>query len=72
MVGRTDLFAERQINAQAFKEGLDGEYLIDSVEQVFTQAGWSTTVSCNAGKNGKAHAANKKKKKSKEVKVLEL
>lgn len=72
MVGRTDLFAERQINAQAFKEGVNGEYLVDSVEQVFTQAGWSTTVGCNAGKKGKAQAVGKKAKKSKEVKVLEL
>lgn len=72
MVGRTDLYAERQVNAQGFKEGLDGEFLVDSVEQVFTQAGWSTTVSCNAGKKGKAKAASKKKKKPKEVKVLEL
>lgn len=72
MVGRTDLFAERQINAQAFKEGLDGEYLVDSVEQVFTRAGWSTTVGCNAGKKGKAKAASRKQKKTKDVKVLEL
>ncbi|SEC73525.1 late control protein [Pseudomonas marginalis] len=72
MVGRTDLFAERQINAQGFKEGLDGEFLVESVEQVFTQSGWSTTVECNAGKKGKAKAAGKKKGKSKEVKVLEL
>ncbi|XOQ66727.1 MAG: Bacteriophage protein [Pseudomonas helleri] len=47
--GRTDLFAERSINAQGFKTGLDGEYLVDSVEQVFTQSGWSTTVECNGG-----------------------
>lgn len=72
MVGRTDLFAERQINAQGFKEGLDGVFLVDSVEQVFTQSGWSTSVECNAGKKGKAKAAGKKAKKSKEVKVLEL
>lgn len=72
MVGRTDLFAERQINAQGFKEGLDGVFLVDSVEQVFTQTGWSTTVECNAGKKGKAKAVGKKAKKSKEVKVLEL
>lgn len=69
---QTDLFAERQINAQGFKEGLDGEFLVDSVEQVYTQSGWSTTVECNAGKKGKAKAAGKKKKKSNEVKVLEL
>ncbi|SEN18602.1 hypothetical protein SAMN04487857_11196 [Pseudomonas sp. ok272] len=72
MVGRTDLFAERQIIAQDFKPGLDGDYLVDSVEQVFTQSGWSTSVECNAGKQGKSKAAGKKPKKSKEVKVLEL
>lgn len=72
MPGRTDLFAERQINAQGFKVGLDGEYLVDMVEQVFTQAGWSTTVECNGGKKGKAKARGKKKKPKKEVKVVQL
>lgn len=42
------------------------------MEQVFTQAGWSTTVECNGGKKGKAKAKSKKTKKTKEVKVLEL
>ncbi|VVP01584.1 hypothetical protein PS862_02876 [Pseudomonas fluorescens] len=60
MPGRTDLFAERVINAQGFKDGLDGEYLVDSVEQVFTQSGWTTTVECNGGKSGKAKAKGKK------------
>lgn len=72
MVGRTDLFAERQINAVGFKEGLDGEFLVDSVEQLLAQSGWSTAVECNAGKRGKAKAAAKKKTKSLEIKVLEL
>ena len=72
MPGRTDLFAERSVNATGFKAGIDGEYLVDSVEQVFTQAGWSTTVECNGGKKGKAKAKSKKTKKTKEVKVLEL
>lgn len=63
MVGRTDLFAERSINAQGFKVGLDGEYLVDSVEQTFMPNGWSTTVECNGGKKGKAKAKGKKKKK---------
>lgn len=72
MPGRTDLFAERSVNATGFKAGIDGKYLVDSVEQVFTQAGWSTTVECNGGKKGKAKAKSKKTKKSKEVKVLEL
>lgn len=60
MPGRTDIFAERPINAQGFKVGLDGEYLADSVEQVFTQSGWSTTVECNAGKQGKSKGKKKK------------
>jgi phage protein D len=70
MPGRTDLFAERPIIAQGFKVGLDGEYLTDSVEQVYTQAGWSTTVECNGGKAGKAKAKGSKKKK--EVKPLKV
>ncbi|WP_454863723.1 phage late control D family protein [Pseudomonas hormoni] len=72
MPGRTDLFAERTINAQGFKVGLDGEYLTDSVEQVFTQAGWSTTVECNGGNKGKAKAKGKKKKEVMPVKVVSL
>lgn len=70
MPGRTDLFAERTINAQGFKSGLDGEYLVDSVEQVFTQSGWSTTVECNGGKKGKAKAKGKKPKAP--LKVVQL
>ena len=62
MPGRTDLFAESEIAAQGFKDGLDGNYLVESVEQVWTQAGWSTTVECNGGKKGKADAKGKKKK----------
>ncbi|MDE4537663.1 late control protein [Pseudomonas sp. ITEM 17296] len=72
MPGGVDLFAERQINAQDFKDGFDGEYLVDSVEQVFTQAGWSTTVECNGGKKGKAKAAGKKKKTSTPLEVVQL
>ena len=72
MPGRTDLFAERSINAVGFKPGLDGEYLIDLTEQVFTPAGWSTTVECNGGKKGKAKAQGKKTKPKKEVKVVQL
>ncbi|MNE17262.1 phage late control protein GPD [compost metagenome] len=72
MPGRVDLFAERQINAQGFKDGFDGEYLVDSLEQVFTQAGWSTTVECNGGKKGKAKAAGKNKKSSTPLEVVQL
>ncbi|MEB3842510.1 phage late control D family protein [Pseudomonas guariconensis] len=56
MPGRTDLFAERRINLQGFLPGLDGDYLVESVEQVFTLSGWRTTVQCNGGNGGKAKA----------------
>lgn len=72
MAGRTDLFAERLLNAQGFKVGLDGEYLIESVEQVFTQSGWTTTVECNGGKKGKAKAAGKSKAAPKQLTTVEL
>ena len=54
--GRTDLFAERSIDLQGFVDGLDGQYQIDSVEQVFTSSGWRTTVQGNGGKAGKVQA----------------
>lgn len=72
MAGRTDLVAEREIDARGFKVGLDGSYLVDSVEQVFTQSGWTTTVECNGGKKGKANAKGKKKKTDKALKVVAL
>ncbi|MFQ6572487.1 phage late control D family protein [Pseudomonas sp. UM16] len=59
MPGRTDLFAERLINAQGFKQGLDGEYLIESVEQQFSASGWTTSIECNGGKQGKANSKGK-------------
>lgn len=67
-----DIFAEQPINAQGFKEGLDGEYLSDSVEQIFTQSGWSTTVECNGGKQGKSKAKGRKKKQPQDLKVVAL
>lgn len=72
MPGRTGLFAESSINASGFKGELDGGYLVDSVEQVFTSAGWSTTVECNGGKKGKAKAGGKRKRPTKELKVVDL
>ncbi|UUQ64239.1 contractile injection system protein, VgrG/Pvc8 family [Pseudomonas fuscovaginae UPB0736] len=72
MAGRTDLFAERKINAQGFKVGLDGEYLVDKVEQTFDASGWTTVVECNGGKKGKAKAKGKKKKETKPLKVVDV
>ncbi|WP_252090595.1 contractile injection system protein, VgrG/Pvc8 family [Pseudomonas sp. MWU13-3659] len=56
MPGRTDLFAERSVEITGFLIGLDGPYLVESVEQVFTSSGWRTTVQCNGGRQGKAKA----------------
>lgn len=73
MAGRTDVFAERLIIVQDIKPGLDGEYLAEAVEQLFTSSGWTTTVECNGGKKGKANAKGKKKKReAKPVKVVQL
>ncbi|MFL7961632.1 phage late control D family protein [Pseudomonas kielensis] len=73
MDGRADVFAERAIIVQGIKPGLDGEYLADAVEQLFTPSGWTTVVECNGGKKGKANAKGKKKKKeAKPVKVVQL
>ncbi|AGL83038.1 phage late control D family protein [Pseudomonas protegens] len=72
LAGRTDLFAERMIIAQGFKAGLDGDYLVDSVEQLFTQAGWTTTVQCNGGKQGKAKAKGKPPQARKPLRIEQL
>lgn len=73
MAGRTDVFAERSIIVQGIKPGLDGEYLAEAVEQLFTPSGWTTAVECNGGKKGKANAKGRKKKKeAKPVKVVQL
>ena len=72
MPGRTDLFAECLIDAQGFKVGLDGEYLVESVDHSFTQGGWTTSVECNGGKQGKATAAGKKRPPAKELKVVQI
>nr|BFE89944.1 hypothetical protein GCM10020185_04800 [Pseudomonas brassicacearum subsp. brassicacearum] len=65
MAGRTDVFAERSIIVQGIKPGLDGEYLAEAVEQLFTSSGWTTAVECNGGKKGKANAKGKKKRRRK-------
>jgi len=69
MAGRTDLFAERMLDVQGFKEGLDGEYLIDTVTQTFTASGWDTTVQCNGTNQGKSTAKSQKAKQSRPLKA---
>lgn len=52
--GRGDVFAEQTIILQDFKNGIDGEYCIESVNHSFSRDGWITNIEFNAGKNGKA------------------
>lgn len=54
--GRTDLFAELVIDLQGFKPGIDGRYLIDLVTHRYSASGWTTTVQCNGGAQGKGKA----------------
>ncbi|MCP8463098.1 contractile injection system protein, VgrG/Pvc8 family [Pseudomonas sp. ZM23] len=56
MPGRADLFAELTIDLQGFKTGLDGRYLIDSVTHQYSASGWTTSVQCNGGAQGKGKA----------------
>ncbi|MFD2643070.1 phage late control D family protein [Pseudomonas japonica] len=69
MAGRTDLFAERMLRVQGFKDGLDGDYLIESVTQTFTNSGWDTTVQCNGTNQGKSTAKTRKAKQTKPLKA---
>ncbi|CAK16838.1 phage late control D family protein [Pseudomonas entomophila] len=69
MPGRTDLFAERSVTITGFLAGLDGPYLVESVEQVFTSSGWRTTVQCNGGKQGKAKAKGQAPRRAGAVKA---
>ena len=56
MPGRADLFAEQTVELQGFKAGLDGRYLIDSTTQRYSASGWTTTLHCNGGAQGKGKA----------------
>ena len=49
MRGRADLSAEKTIALKGFKTGVDGEFLIESVEHTFASRGWITVVTLNRG-----------------------
>ena len=72
MDGRLDVVAETQIDAQGFKDGLNGLYLADTVEQSWDAGGWTTSVECNGGKDGKADAKGKGKKKKGPLQVVNI
>ncbi|WP_325435128.1 phage late control D family protein [Pseudomonas nitroreducens] len=54
--GRADLFAECVVDLSGFKIGVDGTYLVDTVTQHFQANGWTTSVLCNGGSDGKGKA----------------
>ncbi|MBD9579532.1 phage late control D family protein [Pseudomonas sp. BGr12] len=54
--GRADLFAECLVELSGFKTGVDGVYLVDTVTQHYQASGWTTSVLCNGGSDGKAMA----------------
>ncbi|WP_257835009.1 phage late control D family protein [Burkholderia glumae] len=61
MRGRADLSAEKTIALQGFKAGVDGEFLIESVEHTYASRGWLTVVTLNGGNKGKAKVGHRKK-----------
>lgn len=61
MRGRADLSAEKAIALKGFKAGVDGEFLIESVEHTVASRGWITVVTLNGGNKGKAKVGHGKK-----------
>lgn len=61
MRGRADLSAEKTIALQGFKAGVDGAFLIESVEHTYASRGWLTVVTLNGGNKGKAKVGHRKK-----------
>ncbi len=62
MRGRADLSTEKTIALKGFKAGVDGEFLIESVEHTYASRGWLTVVTLNGGNKGKAKVGQGKKK----------
>ncbi len=58
----TRMMEEQQRKAKGFKKGVDGEFLIESVEHTFASRGWITVVTLNGGNKGKAKVGHGKKK----------
>ncbi|WP_414451519.1 phage late control D family protein [Burkholderia sp. 22PA0099] len=63
MRGRADLSAEKTIALKGFKAGVDGDFLIESVEHTFASRGWLTVLTLNGGNKGKAKVGQGKKGK---------
>lgn len=54
MQGRADIGADKRVQLQGFKAGIDGDYLVESVTHTFGQQGWVMDVEINGGNEGKA------------------
>lgn len=69
LAGRADLVAEKHMAITGIKEGVDGTYLIESVEHTYSSSGWETSVDLTIGNDGDK-AKGKKKDKNKKLRVL--
>ncbi|RKT98686.1 late control protein [Burkholderia sp. Nafp2/4-1b] len=58
--GRADLAAEKTVMLKGFKDGVDGAFLIESVEHSYASRGWITVVMLNGGNAGKAKVGHGK------------
>ncbi|RKT98968.1 hypothetical protein C7H84_33975 [Burkholderia sp. Nafp2/4-1b] len=58
--GRADLAAEKAVMLKGFKDGVDGAFLIESVEHSYTSRGWIMVVTLNGGNAGKAKVGHGK------------
>lgn len=59
---RPSRFAGRKdVRAEGGKAGVDGEFLIESVEHTFASRGWIAVVTSNGGTNGKVKVGHGKK-----------
>lgn len=61
MKGRADVGAEKWVELNGIKDGVDGTYLIESVEQNYSKSAWVTTLNISAGNGGKGKVGRDKK-----------
>lgn len=61
-LGNPDYATEKKLTLTGFRPGVDGDYLIEEVENTFSGKSWVSRVSFNAGNGGKSSVGHGKKK----------
>ena len=69
LAGRADLVAERKISLSGVKQGVDGQWVVDSVTHHFSTGGWSSSLELVISK-AKLKKSRKPGRKKKPVKKL--